>query len=73
MAIVTIVAAAAEPDTYVVEMATTFGSLVMYVIVPDTDNNGRELSPAKRVEIACERARAIAVDFLANTPTGPVV
>lgn len=62
-----IVASNAYPDTFVVEMATALGSLVIHVSVPATDEGGQELSPERRTEVARLRARAMANELLTNT------
>lgn len=72
MADIMIVASTANPDTFVIEMATGLGSLVMHVSVPDTDAGGHELSPEKRTDIARLRARAMAIELLANTDRHPI-
>ena len=70
MSVVTIVAASDDRGTFVAEMATDLGSLVIYVIVPETDHSRRKMSHEKRVAIAWLRARTMAMDLLTNTPTG---
>jgi len=64
---IVIVASSAYPDTFVVEMATGLGSLVIHVSVPETDDGGHELTIERRTEIARLRARAMAIELLANT------
>ena len=67
MTVVTIVATGDEPDTFVVEMATDIGSVVIHVSVPATIG-GRPLSPEQRLTEVRKRVRALAIDVLANVP-----
>jgi hypothetical protein len=67
MAVVTILATGTEPNTFIVEMALEFGSLLMHIPMPNDD--AKTQNPEQRKATAQARARSLASEFLANTST----